>query len=417
MAARLPLMVGAVPELDEASATSETSGDTQIAATDATGHATAMEDVGYACPADNGVPCFFEDVQTGLFFGLPPGWITDFPTREAATAGGQPGPVRVSFFSTTEPVETVTLNPHQWTTMNGPCIDIQPGVLCRFDSDSAEMARAMEILSRAIRDMGPPSDAGAAPAVASTDGHGEDVGAARAWSDYPYRCLPDDKTNPTCEMQDASTGLHFLLPDKWVADVSVTPEGPRADFFEVTADARSAQLTPVERPSGGTGCFYSRAGDVCTDMALMDETLARSTPTIRRYLRTGEVLRNCADVTCDYALPAQGFSGTLPNKWGVEIPRTQSDGTISTWFYSFTPDLDLKLVGLNQPGGDNCIEAAPGLTLCEFTPYISTSEMETIARTLRLGPPSAPGTQGLTGRQVDRESFDRALSILQGNQP
>ena len=419
VAARLPLIVGVVPDLDEASVTPEPSSDAEVAATDVTGDAPAMGDVGYTCPADNGVPCFFEDTQTGLVFALPPGWITDLPTRAAATAGGRPGPVRVSFFSTTEPRETVALNPHQWTSMNGPCIDIQPGALCRFESDTAEMARAMEVLSRAIRDMGPPSDAGAESeaeaTVVGTDGDGKDAGAARAWGDYPHRCLPDDKTEPYCGMLDEPTGLSFILPENWVAEVFATPEGPRADFFEATEDARSAHLNPVDRPSGEAGCFYSRAGDLCTDMALMDETLAKSIRVLQRYLRTGDVLRNCAEETCAYAFPPMGFSGTLLNKWGVEIPETQPDGTVSTWFYSFTPDLALKLVGLNQPGGDNCIEAAPDLTLCEFTPYISTIEMETIVSTLRLAPPPNPGTHGLTGRQVDRESFNRALSILEEN--
>ena len=411
VAARLPLMVGEVPDLDEASIENPSPDLQQVDAVDRG----LGEDVGYACPADNGVPCFFEDPQTGLVFALPPGWVTDLPTREAATAGGQPGPIRVSFFSTGEPVETVTLNPHQWTTMNGPCIDIQPGALCRFESGTAELARAMEILSRGIRDMGPPREEMAMQTAASSDGYGEDVGGARAWSDYPHRCLPNDKTDPVCEMHDTAAGLHFLLPENWVAEAFATPDGPRADFFEVTSDARSAHLNPVDRPSAEAGCFYSRAGDLCTDMALMDETLAQSIRVLRRYLRTGQVLRNCAEETCAYALPRLGFSGTLPNTWGVEIPEIRPDGTVSSWFYSFTPDLDLKLVGLNQQGGDNCLEAAPGLMLCEFTPYISTSEMETITGTLRLAPPPASGTVGLSGRQVDRESFERALSILQGN--
>lgn len=411
VAARQPLMVGAVPYLDEASATTETSSDTQIAAIDATGDAPAMGDVGYACPADNGVPCFFEDRQTGLFFALPPGWITDFPTREATTAGGQPGPVRVSFFSTTEPIESVTLNPQQWITMNGPCIDIQPGALCRFESDSAEMARAMEILSRAIRDMGPPRETAAAPAVAGTDGHGEDAGTARAWSDYPHRCLPDDKTNPICEMHDAATGLHFLLPENWVAEVFATPDGPRADFFEVTGDARSIRLNPTDWPTPGSGCFFSRAGELCTDMALMDETLNDAMKVLRRYMTTGEVLRNCGADECTFRLPQQGFSGTLPPRWGVEIGRTGTDGRFSTWFYGVTTDFELMLVGLNQPDGENCHQIAPGATLCAHTPYVSTADFDLIVADL-----SFPGlTEALPPVLLELDAGDAAtLSDILG---
>lgn len=209
VAARVPLTVGEVPDLDEAALAPPAPGETRQA--DATTGA-AGDDVAFACPAGNGVPCFFDDPSTGLVFALPPGWVTDLPTREAATAGGWPGPVRVMFFSTGDPVETVVLNPHQWTAMNGPCIDIQPGQLCRFASHSAEMARAFDILGRAIRDMGPATGASQPEPAAATDGHGPDAGAARAWSDYPHRCLPDDKTNPICEMTDQATGRRSCCP-------------------------------------------------------------------------------------------------------------------------------------------------------------------------------------------------------------
>ncbi|WP_333714266.1 hypothetical protein, partial [Yoonia sp.] len=407
VAARQPLQVGEVPALHEAAL------DTPTAETaEGTDFAGLGEDVVYACPADNGVPCFLDDPATGLVFALPPGWITDQPTREAATVGGQPGQVRMSFFSTGDPVLTIVLNPHQWLAMNGPCIEMQPGRLCRFESDSPDMDRAIEVLSRAIRDMRPPVDASPVVAPVVDDGHGEDAGVGRAWSDYPYRCLPDDKTQEICEMHDAATGLNFILPENWVADVIAGSDGPRADFFEVTGDARSIHLNPTDWPTPDSGCFFSRAGMLCTDMGPMDETLHDALRVLRRYLRTGDVLRNCGQETCAYALPWMGFSGTLPNTWGVEIPRPNAEGLWSTWYTSFTPDLDLRLIGLNQPGGEACIEAAAGLTLCEFTPYISTDEFALIASTLRLAPPPAPGTVGVGGTQVDGESFNRALSIL-----
>ncbi|WP_172972138.1 vWA domain-containing protein [Roseibium aquae] len=418
MAARLPLSVGEVPELDEASVAPEGSGGLQQAGTDPA-EAGLGEDVAFACPADNGVPCFFDDPATGLVFALPPGWITDQPTREAMTAGGKPGLVRVNFFSTSDPVETITLNPHQWTTMNGPCIDIQPGALCRFKSDSPEMARAIEVLSRGIRDMGPPATTIAPPQAdaqaGSGDGHGEDPGAARAWSDHPFRCLPGDKTQDICDMKDEITGLSFLLPENWVAEVLATPDGPRADFFEVAGDARSIHLNPIDWPTPDSGCFFSRAGELCTDMALMDDTLNNAIKVLRRYLRTGDVLRNCGEETCPYALPWRGFSGMLPNKWGVEMPRLRPDGLLSSWYYSFTPDLDLRLIGLNQPGGDNCVMAFEGAELCEFTPYVSTQEFDAIRSTLRIVPPRAPGDFGTPARKVDFKDIDRVISIIREN--
>lgn len=418
VAARSPLTVGVVPELDEASVAPASGGDLQQANTDPA-EAGLVEDVAFACPVDNGVPCFFDDPATGLVFALPPGWITDQPTREAMTAGGQPGAVRVNFFSTGEPVETIALNPHQWTTLNGPCIEMQPGALCRFESDSDEMARAIEVLSRGIRDMGPPAGA-VAPVQAeaqagSDDGHGEDPGASRAWSDYPFRCLPGDKTQEICDMRDEVTGLSFLLPENWVAEVFATPDGPRADFFEVTGDARSIHLNPTDWPTPDSGCFFSRAGDLCTDMALMDETLNDAMKVLRRYLRTGDVLRNCAEETCPYALPWRGFSGTLPNKWGVEMPRPGPDGQLSSWFYSFTPDLDLRLIGLNQPGGDNCVMAFEGAELCGFTPYISIQEFDAIRSTLRIVPPRAPDDFGTPAGKVGFQDIDRVISIIKGN--
>ena len=361
IAARQLLTVGEMPDLDEAAVAPPDAGALQHAnalPTDA--NTETDQDVGYSCPSDKGVPCLFEDAATGLAFALPPGWLTDLPTREGTTAGSQPGPVRVTFFSRAEPVETIVLNPHQWVTMNGPCMDLQPGTLCHFESNTPEMERAIDVISRGIRDMGAPAPTSDTRQDASGDGYGEDVGAARAWSDFPHRCLPGDKTEAICNMRDEATGLTFLLPENWVAEVFAESNGPRADFFEVTGDARSIHLNPTAWPTPDEGCFFTRAGTLCADMATMDETLATALSALTRYMTTGEVLRNCANTPCDYAFPPQGFSGTMPGRWGVEVGQVALDGRISSWFYSVTPDFSLKLIGLNQPGGENCRNMAQG---------------------------------------------------------
>ena len=414
IAARQPLTVGEVPELDEAAVAPPGAGVVQQAnATPAEGDARAEQGIGYSCPSDNGVPCFFDDAATGLVFALPPGWLTDLPTREGATTGSQPGPVRVTFSSRAEPVETIVLNPHQWITMNGPCMDIQPGNLCHFESDTPELARAIAVLSRGIRDMGAPAPTPETPQGASGDGHGEDAGAARAWSDYPHRCLPDDKTDATCVVRDEATGLTFMLPENWVADVFAAPYGPRTDFFEATADARSMHLNPAAWPTPDLGCFFTRAGRLCTDMAAMDETLAAALSTLTRYMTTGEVLRNCANDPCDYAFPPQGFSGTMPGRWGVEVGKVALDGRISSWFYSVTPDFSLKLIGLNQPDGENCRDVAPAVTLCEHTPYISTEEFDQIAASLTL--PALSDVAPVHLVPVDPEIVGELADLLEGN--
>lgn len=409
VAARLPLTVGAVPEFDDA-ALAVPATDIQQAKADPAEQGMG-EDVAYACPADNGVPCFFDDPATGLVFALPPGWMTDQPTREAATAGGQSGPVRVNFFSTGDPVETIALNPRQWTTMNGPCIEMQPGSLCRFESDSAEMAGAIEVLSRAIRDMGPPEDS--ARTAAPDDGMGEDAGSVRAWAEYPFRCLPDNKTQAICDMRHDATGLTFLLPENWVADVIVDAGVVRADFFEVTGDARSAHLNPVNWPTPDSGCFATRAGPLCTDMGLMDVTLSEAMKQLRRYMTTGEVLRNCGNESCSFAFPPQQFSGQIPPRSGVEIGRYRLDGRLASWFYGITPDFELTLIGLNQPGGENCREIAPGATLCEHTPYVAPADFDLIAASLTV--PAPMGAEPVVLEPLDPATVAEIADLIDGN--
>ncbi|QLF71861.1 hypothetical protein FE840_019875 (plasmid) [Peteryoungia desertarenae] len=116
-------------------------------------------------------------------------------------------------------------------------------------------------------------------------------------------------------------------------------------------------------------------------------------PTLQFTLTTGEVLRRCGDEDCTFAHPNPALSGKLPALWSVEVGRRLPDGRISTWFWDRDPAGNFKLIGLNQPGGDNCLEVEKAQMLCEFTPYISTDEMELIRSTLQLvGSPTPPAS-------------------------
>ena len=117
------------------------------------GAATAGAAMAFLC--DSPVQCVFEDAEVGILAVLPAGWAVDGPTREAATAGGDGGPVRMTIFDAQRPNDALILNPHQWIEMNGPCIDVQPGQLCHFEPAGAELLAALDMVRRSIRDTAP----------------------------------------------------------------------------------------------------------------------------------------------------------------------------------------------------------------------------------------------------------------------
>lgn len=429
IAARMPLSVGEVPELDEA-ALSSAGGDAarhaDAASITTLGESAAAQSGGYTCPADHGVPCILEDVQVGLLFAIPPGWSTDAPTRTSGTAGdpGAEGPVRMNVFSATTPAaDTISLNPHQWLASNGPCQTVQAGQLCHFASDSAELTRGLEVLTRALRDTRPaPKPAAATPhealneamadlarqdpaaaeameallgaaaggGISVPDGHGPDtIGPGeRDWADYPHRCLPADKTVESCDMRDAASGLAFHLPQSWVAEVQGRGAQPQADFFEVGPGANRIALNPVDWPEQARGCALTRVGALCRDPDITDTVLSRAFDTLRFTLTTGSVLRGCADEACAFAHPNPPLSGTLPARWSVETGRALPDGRLASWFWDMDRAGNLKLMGLNQVGGEGCTEIQPGDRLCDFTPYIDDAERALIATTLTLPAPA-----------------------------
>ncbi|MBR0556883.1 VWA domain-containing protein [Ciceribacter sp. L1K23] len=268
----------------------------------------------------------------------------------------------------------------------------------------------MDALLGAMQDPTP----GAAQGCDDGQGHGPDScengkEEGKAWTDYPHRCLPGDRTVENCDMRDVATGLFFHLPENWVADVASDAGRPRAEFAEQAGSAHSIWLNPKEWPLGERGCLLTRVGQLCADPDRGDEQLARVLQTLQFTLTTGQVLRRCGDEDCDFSHPNPVLSGKLPALWSVEVGRLLPDGRISTWFWDRDPAGNVKLIGLNQPGGDNCIEAGQGQMLCEFTPYISTEELDLIRKSLKVGASASSGSRTLAPAE-----FDRAISIIRG---
>lgn len=378
----------------------------------------AGEDVAYSC--EGPAPCPVSDGNTGLSFMLPAGWWTDHPTTEGYTAGAQAAgeafPPRVNLFRTGGD-DTLVLGPRQWVAMNGPCEEVGAlGQFCMFQSTDPQVLAAYQLVKATLKWDPPQRQSSLNDDCADGDGHGPDAcdngkeAGGKAFTDYPHRCLPGDRTVANCDMRDAATSLFFHLPENWVAEVERAKPFPRAEFAEQASSAHSIFLNPKDWPLGERGCYPTRVGPLCADPDRGDERLARVLQTLQFTLTTGQVLRRCGDEACDFAHPNPRLSGRLPALWSVEVGRPLPDGRIATWFWDRDPAGNFKLIGLNQPGGDNCIEAGAGQMLCEFSPYISTDEFDLIRKNLRAGAVALSGP-----RTVAPAEFDRALAIIRGN--
>ena len=376
------------------------------------------EDTGYLC--EGPAPCPITDTSTGLFFMLPAGWSTDYPTTEGYTRGahaaGEVLPPRVNFFRTGTD-DALVLGPRQWVAMNGPCEEVGAlGQFCMFESADPQVLAAYQLVKATLKWDRSQDQASRNQGCADSNGHGPDAcengmeAGGKTFSDYPHRCLPDDRTVPNCDMRDGATNLFFHLPENWVAEVEPSSPFPRAEFAEQAGSAHSIRLNPKDWPIGDRGCFLTRVGQLCLDPDSADEALDAARQTLQFTLTTGEVLRRCGDEDCTFAHPNPALSGKLPALWSAEVGRRLSDGRISTWFWDRDPAGNFKLIGLNQPGGDNCHEAGVGQMLCEFTPYISTDEFDLIRKNLKVGAPPASGPRTLAPAE-----FDRALSIVRGD--
>lgn len=382
------------------------------------GSGNMSEDTGYLC--EGPAPCPITDGSTGLSFMLPAGWWTDHPTTEGYTSGAQAAgdvfPPRVNFFRTGTN-DALVLGPRQWVAMNGPCEEVDAlGQFCMFESTDPQVLAAYELVKATLKWDPSRGQSSVDRDCADADGHGPDAcenemeAGAKAFSNYPHRCLPGDRTVPNCDMRDGATNLSFHLLENWVAQVESSSPFPRAEFAQQAGSAHSIWLNPKDWPLGDRGCFLTRVGQLCLDPDSVDEALDGARQTLQFTLTTGEVLRRCADEECDFSHPNPALSGKLPALWSVEVGRRLPDGQISTWFWDRDPAGNFKLIGLNQPGGDNCREAGAGQMLCMFTPYISTDEFDLIRENLKVSAAASSGIRALAPAE-----FDRALSIVRGN--
>ncbi|EKE73527.1 vWA domain-containing protein [Celeribacter baekdonensis] len=252
------------------------------------------DDIGFAC--DDAVQCSFEDPEAQIIGVLPAGWVTDVPTREAYVAGGDRGLVRMSFFNPDAPENTVILNPRQWLKTNGPCLEVQPGLLCHFDPASAETLATFDMLKLLLRDTAPrnlPSPAEAMATIIS-DLAKEDPNAARAMEAL---------------MGAAAAGGNGAMPDMGYV-----------------------------------------LGTLATE----------ASPTASSYMPGEVLRRCSLKAACPFEQPNVQIAGILPPSWSVEVMTRRPDGTVSTWFTDKDPAGNAKRIGLNQSGGDSCVATRVG---------------------------------------------------------
>ncbi|MEH0075088.1 VWA domain-containing protein [Pannonibacter sp. Pt2] len=268
---------------------------------------------------------------------------------------------------------------------------------------------------------------GTAPAEAGgcgdSQGHGPDhcengkEAGGKAWTDYPHRCLPGDKTVDSCDMRDAATNLAFYLPEGWVADVTPAAPFPRVEFAENTGSTHSIWLNPADWPLGERGCEITRVGRLCTDPDRGDEKLASVFRTLQFTLTTGKVLRRCGDEPCEFGFKGSPVSGHLPARWSVELGETLPDGRVRTWFWDMDRSGNFKLMGLNQPGGQNCQPLQPGDEICEFTSNIPQEESSLIIN--MIVPPAPqdrkPALQASPPRTLAPDEMKALLDLIGRN--
>ncbi|MBO3758970.1 VWA domain-containing protein [Ciceribacter sp. L1K22] len=267
---------------------------------------------------------------------------------------------------------------------------------------------------------------GAAPGAAQGcddgQGHGPDncengKEVGKAWTDYPHRCLPGDKTVESCDMRDAATNLAFYLPEGWVADVTPATPFPRVEFAENAGSAHSIWLNPADWQLGERGCEITRVGRLCTDPDRADEKLASVFRTLQFTLTTGRVLRRCGDEPCAFGFEGSPISGHLPARWSVEFGETLPDGRVSTWFWDMGRGGNFRLMGLNQRGGDNCWELQPGDEICEFTSNIPQEESNLIIN--MIVPPAPqdrkPASQASPPRTLKPDDMKALLDLIGRN--
>ena len=115
----------------------------------------ALADDAVAFTCTEALQCVFEDPEVGIISIVPAGWAVSAPTREATTTGGSGGVVRLTIHKAQDSDVALILNPSQWIAMNGPCIKVQPGDLCHFNTSDPDLPNALELVRRSMRDTAP----------------------------------------------------------------------------------------------------------------------------------------------------------------------------------------------------------------------------------------------------------------------
>jgi len=260
------------------------------------------------------------------------------------------------------------------------------------------------------------------------DGPGPD---GVAWEDHAYHCL----NGGWCEVKDPDTNLSFVLPELWVATKpSLTPmtagaanagallDQPYVEFYDSTGNKRMIVLNPHQWLDSNGFCEWTRAGDLC--MFLYGD---RQPPTEEAYddfrllqdtLTTGEVDANCGPkADCPIVRYNPEYSVTIPRGWVAETLVPGPEGKLTGWYVDRDPGGNLKMIGLNQPGGQLCEPTALG-ELCYFSSYIATHEFNLIRDTLspsaRPNANAAPADGLGSATELTDSEFNSVFSIIEG---
>lgn len=298
------------------------------------------DQIGYSC--EGPFPCPFTDPETGLAFALPVGWYTDKPSLGRTLAGSANGTPVITFYSPQEVPDTYVLNPSQWLESNGPCQDIKAGRFCRFDTGTLAPEQEVAMISKSLTHIpglmkGTPGN--------SAGANGE--GAATA-PDLPaaLRGQADVLAASDPAAADAMKAISDIMQKAAESGGEVSP----ADLIHALTQGRGLP---------GLGTSLAATGAKLLPPMTPCETAA----------------------PCPFEVQVPKLSGVVPSGWRISQPAMTGDGKIRAWFTAVDPAGNMKKLGLNEEGGEGCVNTAAG-PLCEHSPYISTEEVSLIAGSL-----------------------------------
>jgi Ca-activated chloride channel homolog len=223
----------------------------------------------------------------------------------------------------------------------------------------------------------------------------------------------DVQAGTLCRFEPASeAGLAaFELVQRTVRDTAprrspAPAEALAATLGEVAGDDEAAAALVAALVGAAQGAGPDGAPDLGVLLGAVTGAATQPAP--------GPVLRRCpSDADCRFTQPDLGISGDLPAGWAVDVAERAPDGRIRTWFHGADPAGNAKRMGLNQPGGEGCLDTALG-EVCAFTPYISTAEADLIAATL-AEPQPTPVALPRPGQALEPPAFDLLRRTLTGN--